>query len=61
MALQLLNICKSYGVDVVLENVNMNIGDNEKVGLIGVNFLIELLINVIMAPSLLTVQKALKK
>ena len=37
MALQLLNICKSYGVDVVLENVNMNIGDNEKVGLIGVN------------------------
>lgn len=37
MALQLLNICKSYGVDVVFENVNMNIGDNEKVGLIGVN------------------------
>ena len=31
------------------------------VGLIGVNFLIELLINVIMAPSLLTVKKALKK
>ncbi len=31
------------------------------VSLIGINFLIELLINVIMAPSLLTVQKALKK
>ena len=37
MALQLSNISKSYGVDVVLENVNMNISDNEKVGLIGVN------------------------
>ena len=32
-----------------------------QVGLIGVNFLIELLINVIMAPSLLTVKNALKK
>ncbi len=31
------------------------------ISLIGVNFLIELLINVIMAPSLLSVQKALKK
>ncbi len=37
MALQLLNISKSYGVDVILQNVTMNIGDNEKVGLIGVN------------------------
>ncbi len=31
------------------------------VSLIGINFLIELLINVVMAPSLLSVQKALKK
>ena len=37
MALQLLNISKSYGVDVILENVTMNIADNEKVCLIGVN------------------------
>ncbi len=37
MALQLSNISKSYGVDVILENISMNINDNEKVGLIGVN------------------------
>lgn len=37
MALQLMNISKSYGVDVILENITMNIADNEKVGLIGVN------------------------
>ena len=37
MGLQILNISKSFGVDVVLENISMNIADNEKVGLIGVN------------------------
>ena len=37
MALQIKNICKSFGTDVILENININIADGEKVGLIGVN------------------------
>ncbi len=37
MALQIQNVSKSYGVDLVFENISMNIADNEKVGLIGVN------------------------
>ncbi len=37
MPLQIQNISKSFGIDTVLENITMNIGDNEKVGLIGVN------------------------
>lgn len=37
MALQIENICKSYGVDVILENISMTATDNEKIGLIGSN------------------------
>ena len=37
MPLQIQNISKSFGIDTVLENISMNIGANEKVGLIGVN------------------------
>ena len=37
MGLQIQNISKSFGIDVILENISMNITDNEKVGLIGVN------------------------
>lgn len=37
VALQINSLSKSYGVDLILENINMNINDNEKVGLIGVN------------------------
>ncbi len=37
MPIQIQNISKSFGIDTVLENISMNIGDNEKVGLIGVN------------------------
>lgn len=37
MGLQIQNISKSFGIDVILENISMNISDNEKVGLIGIN------------------------
>lgn len=37
MGLQLQNVSKSFGVDIIFKNISMNIGDNEKVGLIGVN------------------------
>lgn len=37
MGLQIQNISKSFGIDVILKNISMNISDNEKVGLIGVN------------------------
>ena len=37
MPIQISSITKSYGVDIILENINMNIADNEKVGLIGAN------------------------
>lgn len=35
--MQINSLSKSFGVDVILENINMNIADNEKVGLIGAN------------------------
>ena len=37
MGLQIQNISKSFGIDVILENISMNVIDNEKVGLIGIN------------------------
>ncbi len=37
MAMQITSITKSFGVDLILENISMNINDNEKVGLIGAN------------------------
>lgn len=37
MAMQLTSVTKSFGVDLILENITMNIADNEKVGLIGAN------------------------
>ncbi len=35
--MQITSVTKSYGVDLILENITMNISDNEKVGLIGAN------------------------
>jgi len=37
MALQIENITKTYGTDVILKNVSLTAGDNEKIGLIGPN------------------------
>ncbi len=37
MSMQITSLTKSYGVDLILENITMNISDNEKVGLIGAN------------------------
>ena len=37
MALQIENITKSYGVDIILENISLTASDNEKIGLIGAN------------------------
>lgn len=37
MVLQLQNITKSYGVDVILENISLQVDNGEKVGLIGAN------------------------
>ncbi len=37
MIIQLNNICKSYGTDVILENINLKAEQGEKIGLIGVN------------------------
>ena len=37
MAMQITSVTKSFGVDLILENISMNITDNEKVGLIGAN------------------------
>lgn len=37
MAMQITSLSKSFGVDLILENISMNINDNEKVGLIGAN------------------------
>ena len=37
MAMQITSLSKSFGVDLILENISMNITDNEKVGLIGAN------------------------
>lgn len=37
MSMQITSLTKSFGVDLILENITMNISDNEKVGLIGAN------------------------
>ena len=37
MPMQITSLSKSFGVDLILENISMNIADNEKVGLIGAN------------------------
>jgi len=37
MALQIENITKSFGVDVILDNISITASDNEKIGLIGAN------------------------
>lgn len=37
MALQVENITKTYGTDVILKNVSLTASDNEKIGLIGPN------------------------
>lgn len=37
MILQINNVCKSFGTDVVLENINLKAEDGEKIGLIGAN------------------------
>lgn len=37
MALQVENITKTYGTDIILKNVSMTASDNEKIGLIGPN------------------------
>lgn len=37
MILQLQNITKSFGVDVILENISLQVDNGEKVGLIGAN------------------------
>lgn len=37
MALQVENICKSFGADVILQDVSLTASDNEKVGIIGPN------------------------
>lgn len=37
MPMQITSLTKSFGVDLILENISMNIADNEKVGLIGAN------------------------
>lgn len=37
MALQVENITKTYGTDVIIKNVSLTAGDNEKIGLIGPN------------------------
>lgn len=37
MVLQLQNITKSFGIDVILENISLQVDNGEKVGLIGAN------------------------
>lgn len=37
MILNINNVCKSYGTDVILENINLKAEQGEKIGLIGVN------------------------
>lgn len=37
MPIQISSITKSFGVDLILDGISMNIQDNEKVGLIGAN------------------------
>ena len=37
MALQVENITKTYGTDVILNKVSLTASDNEKIGLIGAN------------------------
>ncbi len=37
MILQVNNICKSFGTDIILENINLKAEQGEKIGLIGAN------------------------
>ena len=37
MPMQITSVSKSFGVDLILDNISMNIADNEKIGLIGAN------------------------
>lgn len=37
MILQVNNICKSFGTDIILENINIKVEQGEKIGLIGAN------------------------
>ena len=37
MILHVNNICKSFGTDIILENINLKVEQGEKIGLIGVN------------------------
>ena len=37
MALQVENITKTYGTDVIIKNISLTASDNEKIGLIGPN------------------------
>lgn len=37
MLVELDNICKSFGIDKILENVNLTINDGDRIGLLGVN------------------------
>ena len=37
MPMQISSLTKSYGTDVILDNISMNIADNEKVAIIGAN------------------------
>jgi ATP-binding cassette subfamily F protein 3 len=37
MLVDLNNICKNYGEEVILQNCNLSINDRDRIGLIGVN------------------------
>ena len=37
MILQVNNICKSFGTDIILEDINLKVEQGEKIGLIGAN------------------------
>ena len=37
MLIELNNVSKSFGIDKVLENINLTINDNDRIGLLGIN------------------------
>ena len=37
MLLQVSNITKSYGIDVILSNISMQVLERERIGIVGVN------------------------
>ena len=37
MALQVENVTKTYGTDIIIKNISLTASDNEKIGLIGPN------------------------